>query len=194
MRLSLNVMARRRLLVSTVVLLALGAAGAGLWLSLQGPGRAPTKSVLSPTPTTSLASSGEAERLTTQELRRKCGTLDVGSDPDRYGSHIRPQRGESGDTVVVHGPTFRGEDWRYFPSNRLEIWWNTRVPTSQAPYEPIRPGPIKHLATVENMERCQFRAEFKVPDVRPGIYRVVTFVFHEGGYGWFGEDRFRVTP
>jgi hypothetical protein len=96
--------------------------------------------------------------------------------------------------VVVHGPTFRGEDWRYYPSDRLEVWWNTRVPTSQAPYEPIRPRPIKHLGTVEKMERCQFRAEFKVPDVRPGIYKVVTFVFHEGGYGWFGEHRFRVTP
>jgi hypothetical protein len=125
-------------------------------------------------------------------LRRKCGTLDVGSD--RYGSHIRPQRGESGDTVVVHGPTFRGEDWRYFPSDRLEIWWNTRVPTSQGPYGPIRPGPIRHLATVENMERCRFRTEFKVPDVRAGIYRVVTFVFYEGGYGWFGDHRFRITP
>jgi hypothetical protein len=67
------------------------------------------------------------------------------------------------------------------------------VPTSQAPYEPIRPGPIRHLATVENMERCRFRTEFKVPDVRPRTYRVVTFVFHEGGYGWFGEHRFRVT-
>jgi hypothetical protein len=150
--------------------------------------------VLSPSPTTSLASPGEAEPLTTQELRRKCGALDVGSDADRYGTHIRPQRGEPGDTVVVHGPTFRGEDWRYFPSDRLEIWWNTRVPTSQGPYGPIRPGPIRHLATVENMERCRFRTEFKVPDVRAGIYRVVTFVFYEGGYGWFGDHRFRITP
>jgi hypothetical protein len=193
-RLSLDGMARRVLLVSTVVLLALGATGAGLWLSLRGPGPVSTERALSPGPTASLASPGEAERLTTQELRRKCGTLDVGSDPDRYGSHIRPQRGEPGDTVVVHGPTLRGEDWRYFPSDRLEVWWNTRVPSSEAPYEPIRPGPIKHLATVENMERCRFRTEFKVPDVRPGIYRVVTFVFHESGYGWFGEHRFRVTP
>jgi hypothetical protein len=187
-------MARRRLLVSTVVLLALGATAAGLWLSLRGPGPVSTERVLSPSPIASLATPGEAERLSTQELRRKCGTLDVGSDPDRYGSHIRPQRGEPGDTVVVHGPTFRGEDWRYFPSDRLEVWWNTWVPTSQAPYEPIRPGPIRHLATVENMERCRFRTEFKVPDVRPGTYRVVAFVFHEGGYGWFGEHRFRVTP
>jgi hypothetical protein len=193
-RLSLVGMARRRLFVSAVVLLALATAGAVLWLSLQGPGPTPTESVLSPSPTTSLASPGEAERLTTQELRRKCGTIDVGSDPDRYGSHIRPQRGEPGDTVFVYGPTFRGEDWRYFPSDRLEIWWNTRVPSSEAPYEPIRPGPIIHLATVENMERCRFRTEFVVPDVRPGNFRVVTFVFHEGGYGWFGGHRFRVTP
>jgi hypothetical protein len=180
--------------MSTLVLLAIGAIGVGLWLSLRGPGQESTERVLSPSPATSLASPGEAKRLTTQELRLKCGTLDVGSYPDLYGSHIRPQRGEPGDTVVVHGPSLRSEDWRYYPSDRLEIWWNTRVPTSQSPYEPIRPGPIRHLATVENMERCRFRTEFKVPDVRAGIYRVVTFVFHEGGYGWFGADRFRVTP
>ncbi len=187
-------MARRVLLVSAVVLLVLGAAGAVLWHSLQAPRRATTENVLSPGPSTSLALPGEAERLTTQDLRRKCGTLNVGSDPDRYGSHIRPQRGEPGDTVVVYGPTFRGEDWRYFPSDRLEIWWNTRVPSSQAPYEPIRLGPIVHLATVENMERCRFRTEFVVPDVRPGNFRVVTFVFHESSYGWFGGHLFRVTP
>jgi hypothetical protein len=42
------------------------------------------------------------------------------------------------------------------------------------------------------MSRCRFRAAFKVPDVRPGSYTVVAFVFYEGGYGWFGSDLFRV--
>jgi hypothetical protein len=185
-------MVQRWLPISRVVLLALGAAGAGLWLFLQGPGRAPTERVLPASPAPSLASPTEAERWTTKELRRRCGTVNVASD--RYGSHIRPLRGAPQDSVFVYGPTFRGEDWRFFPSDRLEVWWNTRVPTSQVPdANPVKPGRVFHLATVDNMERCRFRAGFTVPHVQPGTYRVVTFIFYEGGYGWFGASRFRVT-
>jgi len=36
--------------------------------------------------------------------------------------------------------------------------------------------------------------QVRVPDVHLGIYRVVTFVFYEDGYGWFGGHRFHVTP
>jgi hypothetical protein len=36
--------------------------------------------------------------------------------------------------------------------------------------------------------------QVRVPDVQLGIYRVVTFVFYEDGYGWFGGHRFHVTP
>lgn len=184
-------MARRSLLISTLVLVAFGAAGAGFWLSFQRTGRGPAEGMPPPAPTSS-ASPSEAQRPTTRELRRECGRNDVASG--RYGSHIRPRRGAQGDTVTVYGPTFRGEDGRYFPSDRLEVWWNTRVPSSEAAYEPIRPGPIIHLATVENMKRCRFRTQFKVPSVRPGAYKFFTFVFYEGGYGWLGRHSFQVTP
>jgi hypothetical protein len=121
-----------------------------------------------------------------------CGTVNVASD--RYGSHIHPQRGVPGETVVVTGTTFRGEDWRFFPSDGLEVWWNTRVPASGVPAaRPLKPGPIIHLATVDDMQRCRFRDDFTVPDVRPGTYKVFAFIFYEGGYGWFGADHFRVT-
>lgn len=69
---------------------------------------------------------------------------------------------------------------------RLEVWFNTKVPTSQVPNaEPIVPGPILRLATVEDMERCTFSTHFKVPHVGPGRYRITVFVFHQGGYGWY---------
>ena len=121
-----------------------------------------------------------------------CGTVNVASD--RYGSHIHPQRGVPGETVVVTGTTFRGEDWRFFPSDGLEVWWNTRVPASGIPAaRPLKPGPIIHQATVDDMQRCRFRDDFTVPDVRPGTYKVFAFIFYEGGYGSFGADHFRVT-
>jgi len=44
------------------------------------------------------------------------------------------------------------------------------------------------------MDRCRFRTQFTVPDVRPGTYKVLTFVYHDDGYGWFGWDHFTVEP
>jgi hypothetical protein len=121
----------------------------------------------------------------------RCGVISLTSK--RYGMHIEPTQGRPGNRVAVFGPTFRGEDGRFLPSDRLEVWWNTKVPTSEAPdVQRIKPGPVVLLTIVSDMSRCRFRAAFKVPDVRPGSYRVVAFVFHEGGYGWFGSDVFRV--
>ena len=112
-----------------------------------------------------------------------------------YGSHFRPTTGRPGDRVLVFGTTLRNEGGRFVPADRLEVWWNTRVPSSAVPGgTPIRPGPVLLLATVENMDRCRFRTEFRVPVTRPGTYKVVTFVFHRGGYGWFGGHRFSVLP
>ncbi len=181
-------MVQRRLVMSTLVLLALGAAGAGLWLLLQEV-RGTTHRVPAPGAAPSPATPADAEKRRTRQLRHKCGTVNVASE--RYGSHIDPLRGAPADTVLVSGTTFRGEDWRFFPSDRVEVWWNTRFPTSQA--KPLRPGPIIRLATLDNMQRCRFRTEFTIPDVRPGMYRVVTFIFYQGGYGWFGDHRFHVT-
>jgi len=95
--------------------------------------------------------------------------------------------------VVLSGPTFRGEDGRFFPS-RLEVWFNTKVPTSQVPNaEPIAPGPILRLATVREMERCTFSTHLTVPHVGPGRYKITVFVFHEGGYGWWLPHFLTVT-
>ena len=103
--------------------------------------------------------------------------------------------GRPGDSVRVVGTTFRGEDGKFAPSERLEVWWNTRVPKTEVPStEPIARGPIVLLATVRNMDRCRFRTQFAVPDVRPRTYKVLTFVYYDGGYGWFGRGHFTVEP
>lgn len=102
---------------------------------------ATTQGGLPPIPVPSVASPADARPWTNQELRHRCGTVNVASD--RYGSHIHPQRGVPGETVVVTGTTFRGEDWRFFPSDGLVVWWNPRVPASGVPAaRPLKPGPI----------------------------------------------------
>jgi hypothetical protein len=177
--------------MSTLGFLALCGAGVALILLLRSHG-ATSQGGLPPNQAPSIASPADARSWTARELRHRCGAVNLTSD--RYGSHVYPHRGKPGKTVVVTGTTFRGEDGRFFPSNRLEVWWNTRVPASEVPAaKPLKPGAIIHLATVDNMQRCRFRNDFTVPNVRPGTYKVLAFIFYEGGYGWFGVDHFRVT-
>jgi hypothetical protein len=138
-----------------------------------------------PPPTAALAASEAPHR------RPRCGVVSL-TGP-QYGSHIEPTSGQPGEKVEVFGLTFRGEDGRFFPSYRLEVWWNARVPATEVPdAQPYDDGPVILLVTVQNMNRCRFRAEFTVPDVRPGTYKIRSFVYHEGGYGWFGWHRFTV--
>jgi hypothetical protein len=93
----------------------------------------------------------------------------------------------------VYGTTFRGEDGRYSPAYKIEVWWNARWPLKGADERPVERGsPVRLLATVKDTERCHFRAEFTVPDVSPGVYAIRTFVYWNGGYGLFGRDRFTV--
>lgn len=99
---------------------------------------------------------------------------------------MMPSRGAPGDEIVLSGPTFRSEDGRFFHADRLEVWFNTKVPTSEVPdAQPFVHGPILHLATVGDMQRCTFTTHFAVPDVPPGRYKITLFVFSEGGYGWW---------
>jgi hypothetical protein len=124
--------------------------------------------------------------------RPRCGMLDP-AGPE-YNTVMLPVEASPGAEVVLSGPTFRGEDGRYFPADRLEVWFNTKVPTSQVPSaEPIAPGPILRLATVQDMEQCMFSTHFTVPHVGPGRYKITVFVFHEGGYGWWLPHFLTVT-
>ncbi len=68
----------------------------------------------------------------------RCGMLNP-AGPE-YNTVMLPIEAAPGSEVVLSGPTFRGEDGRYFPADRLEVWFNTKVPTSQVPNaEPIAP-------------------------------------------------------
>jgi hypothetical protein len=101
--------------------------------------------------------------------------------------------GQPGDRVEVFGTTLRSEDGRFTPSTSLEVWWNARLPQDEvSDAKPFDAGPVLLLATVSEMDRCRFRTQFEVPDVRPGTYKIRTFVYYTGGYGWFGWHRFTV--
>jgi len=50
----------------------------------------------------------------------RCGTLVPGGK--QYNTVMMPSRGAPGDEIVLSGPTFRGEDGRFFPVDRLRRW------------------------------------------------------------------------
>jgi hypothetical protein len=61
--------------------------------------------------------------------------------------------------------------------------------------QPIEDGPVVQLVQVDNLERCQFEATFRVPDVEPARYRVSVFTWEEDpteGYGFDLPHHFTV--
>ncbi len=122
----------------------------------------------------------------------ECGSISVGSRV--YGSHLSAASGQPGDMVQVYGTTLRGEDGKFSPSKRLEVWWNTGIPDIRgADPRPINPdSPILLLTTKHDMDGCRFRTRFEVPNVPRGGYRIRTIIYWFGGYGWFGYDHFTV--
>lgn len=145
------------------------------------------------------AGSIEAEGTDAPDARAtlpNCGTIDIASH--EYGTEISLSKGPPGTEVTLSGTTFRGEDGRWAPSDRLEAWWNTDVPEGEVGRgnTPIRPGPIVQLVVVENMERCRFEAAFEVPEALPGRYRISVFVWDKNpddGYGFLLPHHFTVT-
>jgi hypothetical protein len=141
------------------------------------------------------ADSVEPASPTLQSARRApppdCGIIDVASDD--YGTKISPTSGPPGTEVVLSGTTVRGQDGRWAASDRLEAWWNTGVPGSA---QPIVEGAVVQLVRVDNMERCQFEAAFRVPDVEPDRYRISVFTWEQDpaeGYGFSLPHQFTLT-
>jgi hypothetical protein len=121
-----------------------------------------------------------------------CGVTEI--SPEEYTTMMLPNRGPPGTGVVLSGPTLRDESGRYAPADRVEVWWNTRVPRSEVPDSPpLTPGPAFLLAREDIRARCTFSVFFRIPQVPPGPYQVRIFVFDEGGYGVFLGHRFEVT-
>jgi hypothetical protein len=110
----------------------------------------------------------------------------------KYGVHLSSTSGEVGDTIAVYGTTLRGENGRFAPSQRLEVWWNAQWPNGQATPEPFQAGPVVLLALVNDMDHCRFRTAFNVPDVPPGVYEVRAFVSMRQESGLFEPVRFTV--
>ena len=132
------------------------------------------------------SSPAKSIRVVTMPSWPNCGTIDIGSK--EYGSHLSADQGEPGATVVVSGPTLRGEDWRFAPSTKVEAWWNTTAPGGP----PLDQGPVLLLVTERIDGLCGFQTSFKVPKLASGTYRIVVFIFWSGGFGPFGCHYFKV--
>lgn len=131
-------------------------------------------------------------RRVVPSLRPECGVVELTGDD--YETEITPSSGPPGTVVRVSGPTVRGEDGRWAPADRLEMWWNTEFPDRK---RPIDPGLVVKLVEVEDMERCRFTAAFRVPDVAPGAFVISKHTWENRpsrGYGTDPYHLFIVTP
>jgi hypothetical protein len=144
------------------------------------------------TPTSAGPQSSHPTASSSEPRQPDCQQISPG-DPD-YGAHVDSSGGAAGDTLVVEGTTLRDEGGGFSQASRLEVWWNTRIPSMQGT-KPINPdSPIIRLAQVRGMDRCHFQTRFKVPSVPSGGYLVRVFIYWKGGYGLFGWRHFTVKP
>lgn len=126
-------------------------------------------------------------REAAQDERSRCGVLE--NPGEEYGARVKPNRGRPGDPLTLFGTTFRGEDWRWAPSRKIEFWWDYRLQDG-----PRGMGNGFLLARVLPRDACTFRTTSTIPDVPPGGYWLRALVFHRGGFGFLGEERVRVLP
>ena len=120
-----------------------------------------------------------------EQGRGRCGVTDLGQD---YGTRIEPAEGRPGDDLTFSGTTFRGEDGRWAPSRKIELWLSDGrlgVPASD--------GTVLVVTVVPRLA-CRFRTTATVPEVPPGRYRLTPLVFSGSGYGYFLHEPFLVLP
>jgi hypothetical protein len=118
----------------------------------------------------------------------ECGSVSLAGE--EYGAEFTPVAGAPGSVVTVAGTTLRGEDGRYTPADRVEVWWNERWPVEGLP-APL--GERMRLAVQDISGRCHFAVRFLVPDVAPGRYPLVVHAYHPGEYGAIGWTAFDVA-
>lgn len=110
-----------------------------------------------------------------------------------YTVHLSKTEGMPGEAIHVWGPTFRDQAGAYAPTERFELWWNSRTPDG---LQPIAEGDAVRLLSSDTRYRCYFQAVFEVPDAAEGTYRMTGFVFEQPaneGYGVLPGPRFTVT-
>lgn len=104
----------------------------------------------------------------------------------QYGHTVLPHGGDVGDGLRISGTTLRGEDWRWAPAQRMEVWWdlgNSTVPQA---------GSVL-LAEFDPRRACRFQVETKVPPAQPGTYPINVLVYFEDEVGPFLPVRFRLS-
>jgi Kelch motif len=126
-------------------------------------------------------------RRVVPSLTPECGVIELTDDD--YETEIKPTSGPPGKVVRVSGPTLRGEDGRWAPSGRLEMWWNSEFPDRK---RPIDAGPVLKLVEVRDMERCRFSAAFRVPDVPPGAYAISKHTWDSPPSQGYGTDPYHL--
>lgn len=120
-----------------------------------------------------------------------CGVISLVSE--EYGADFEPLSARPGDLVMVSGTTLRGEDGRYAPADRVEVWWNEDV----LPKRGAEPSGAAFLVAAQDvLGRCEFALAFSVPDVPPGRYPIALRIYQHPaaeGYGWLAWATFEVT-
>jgi hypothetical protein len=105
-----------------------------------------------------------------------------------YGASLWPREVRPGDRIRIFGTTYRGEDGRWAPSRKIEIWWDYGRQDG-----PPGSGDSSLIGTIEPGLRCRFNFEAVVPDSPPGRYPVQALVYDRDGFGYFGWWRVRVN-
>ena len=141
----------------------------------------PQDSATSPAP----VPTGDSPTREIEQGRGRCGVTDLGQD---YGTRIEPAEGRPGDDLRFSGTTLRGEDGRWAPSRKIELWLSEGrlgVPGSD--------GTVLVVRVVPGLA-CRFSTTAMVPEVPPGRYVLTPLVFSRSGYGYFLDEPFRVLP
>ncbi len=165
---------RKRVFTALVaIFIAFGGIGFGV-VALEGMGEGDSTSAA---PVSSLSSAR------TNATPPDCPPVEQGQDWSMDSAS-----GVPGSLVTVSGPVpLFGEDGKYAPSDKIEVWWNLApeesysvLPNEKGPI-PERNGPATLLGTVDATQSCTFATTFEVPDVSPGSYRVVALLYGGGG-------------
>jgi hypothetical protein len=103
-------------------------------------------------------------------------------------------------TMTENTPLFNEAGHYLGPNGKIGFWFNLPFESWTAAYSPeALPAsnegvPVVHLGEAHVAGECSYRVTFRVPDVRPGTYGIVSIEHSGGGSAALGKPiEFRVT-